>query len=692
MPQNILKIYNGRSSFWQWDVNQKLTASWLQVGDKIHITNGQQKEAPVLQAYKFEGTVVVDVPNIMLQEALPISAYRYIEEDEGVEYTATKFVFTVRQRPRPDSYVYTETEVLTYHALDERIKYLEENGVGGGGAQDFVYVGTWNNLEELALKVTAPDKLYLTMLEQGFYIPKISVGMDAGHYIAYRESEEHIHISSVVSDGVRYIYNCMDGTIEQDVFKCDKNVCRVIHHVCYDSLLPVEEHIDSAMLNDSLYLVELREPFTIGDVTMPTGYYLGKWYSEQYVYELTAVIPDGVIYKYSHINYTLTVRDITDNDEYTALVQDLEQRINATIGDVEENKTVVEMIAEAQEAATYDDTALLEQVSNNTEALAILNGSDEGSVDSKIIEAINQVYGGIISVSSFAELWAIDAQVSVVKTSATGIKDATTQAVLPYDTYLMIPNVPTRRLMSLTNCNIYQVRKTGERFAVHQLNETITVDQIYTSDSANPQSGIAVAEALGTVDVKIDEAIKDIELTPGPEGQPGADGQTPYINDNGNWQIGDTDTGVKAEGVNGAKGDSAYDTAVKNGFVGNESEWLESLKGSQGQQGIQGEKGEQGEKGNKGDDGVGITKVENINNNLIITLSDGNEINFGNIKGDKGDPATNIVQSVNGQTGEVKLSASDVGALSESEGTNIKEQIQTINNTLTGLEELLASI
>lgn len=133
MPQNILKIHNGRSSFWQWDVNQKLTASWLQVGDKIHITNGQQKEAPVLQAYKFEGVVVVDVPNIMLQEALPISAYRYIEEHQGEEYTVNKFVFMVRQRPKPDSYVYTETEVLTYHALDERIKYLEENGGGGGG-------------------------------------------------------------------------------------------------------------------------------------------------------------------------------------------------------------------------------------------------------------------------------------------------------------------------------------------------------------------------------------------------------------------------------------------------------------------------------------------------------------------------------------------------------------------------------
>lgn len=97
----------------------------------------------------------------------------------------------------------------------------------------------------------------------------------------------------------------------------------------------------------------------------------------------------------------------------------------------------------------------------------------------------------------------------------------------------------------------------------------------------------------------------------------------------------------------------------------------------------------------KGDDGVGITKVENINNNLIIALSDGNEINLGNIKGDKGDPATNIIQSVNGKTGVVNLTASDVNALPSSEGekiTTLGTKVQTIETLLEGLEELLATI
>lgn len=141
----------------------------------------------------------------------------------------------------------------------------------------------------------------------------------------------------------------------------------------------------------------------------------------------------------------------------------------------------------------------------------------------------------------------------------------------------------------------------------------------------------------------------------GADGVDGKDGLTPFINADGNWQIGDTDTGVKAEGVNGTNGDSAYDIAKKNGFVGTEEEWLISLKGAQGQQGVQGIQGEKGDKGDqglqgeKGEQGVGISKVEIIDNELTITLSDTTELNLGNIKGDKGEQG---IQGIQGEKGE----------------------------------------
>lgn len=45
----------------------------------------------------------------------------------------------------------------------------------------------------------------------------------------------------------------------------------------------------------------------------------------------------------------------------------------------------------------------------------------------------------------------------------------------------------------------------------------------------------------------------------GRDGQPGADGVTPHIGDNGNWWIGETDTGVPAVGSGGTGGSGATD-------------------------------------------------------------------------------------------------------------------------------------
>lgn len=69
--------------------------------------------------------------------------------------------------------------------------------------------------------------------------------------------------------------------------------------------------------------------------------------------------------------------------------------------------------------------------------------------------------------------------------------------------------------------------------------------------------------------------------TNGQNGRDGKDGKTPFIGENGNWWIGETDTGVKAAGVDGEKGD----------------------KGDPGEKGDKGEKGDQGDKGDKGDPG-----------------------------------------------------------------------------------------
>lgn len=68
-------------------------------------------------------------------------------------------------------------------------------------------------------------------------------------------------------------------------------------------------------------------------------------------------------------------------------------------------------------------------------------------------------------------------------------------------------------------------------------------------------------------------------------------------------EIGDVvPVNTSSEG-SGSSGLSAYEIAVKNGFVGTELQWLMSLKGEKGDTGDTGEKGEKGDPGNKGDKG-----------------------------------------------------------------------------------------
>ena len=123
-----MKLHDGRISFYQWDVNQKLTASDLNIGEEVHFSNALMKEALVVLAYKLDDTedIVVDVPNILLQHNIPITAYRYAK-DNGSAKTCKGCVFQVIARPKPTDYVYTEVEILNYSSVEKRMTELENS-------------------------------------------------------------------------------------------------------------------------------------------------------------------------------------------------------------------------------------------------------------------------------------------------------------------------------------------------------------------------------------------------------------------------------------------------------------------------------------------------------------------------------------------------------------------------------------
>lgn len=62
------------------------------------------------------------------------------------------------------------------------------------------------------------------------------------------------------------------------------------------------------------------------------------------------------------------------------------------VGTVAKDKTVVQMIQDAQAAATYDDAAVKADIKKNADAIGVLNGTSavDGSVDKKVADAINE--------------------------------------------------------------------------------------------------------------------------------------------------------------------------------------------------------------------------------------------------------------------------------------------------------------
>lgn len=150
----------------------------------------------------------------------------------------------------------------------------------------------------------------------------------------------------------------------------------------------------------------------------------------------------------------------------------------------------------------------------------------------------------------------------------------------------------------------------GHRLTITDINGSKTVDVMDGTEGApgNPGTNATITEATATVDNTVGTpkvsvtlggtesartfkfAFTGLKGGEGNPGTPGTNGLTPSINELGNWQIGSTDTGVKAAGKDG-------------------------------------------------DNGVGITAL-NINSQgeLVVTYTDGNEATIGKVVGEPGQP------------------------------------------------------
>ena len=118
----MFKILDGRNELFQWDINRQIIVSDASI-DAVHFCNRTDVSALVVEVKEKNGLRVADVPNILLQESWDINVYGYC----GGHYTKQAAKIKVNPRCKPESYVYTETEVLNYNTVMEKIDRVENN-------------------------------------------------------------------------------------------------------------------------------------------------------------------------------------------------------------------------------------------------------------------------------------------------------------------------------------------------------------------------------------------------------------------------------------------------------------------------------------------------------------------------------------------------------------------------------------
>ena len=97
----------------QWDLNRKIIVTGYEGGAEVHFASpGDDHGAYVVKLIDGQA----EIPNVLLTMAGTINVYVY-PADRTVFATA----LWVMAREKPDDYVYTETEVLNWRRLDEKI-------------------------------------------------------------------------------------------------------------------------------------------------------------------------------------------------------------------------------------------------------------------------------------------------------------------------------------------------------------------------------------------------------------------------------------------------------------------------------------------------------------------------------------------------------------------------------------------
>lgn len=181
MPQNIFKIYDGRTNFWQWDTQQKLIVLDDRITE-VRFSNRNMEHSKKRIVYTDnDGKRICNVPDILLQLPKNLIAYACIKGDDGSCSTVKAVKFAVARQPIPADYVCEQDAVvedimIRLELLETMLKDVEQGIQEMKKFDNIVDAATWateNAQSGIIIVVKIEDKWVPHMVEDDFSLSPI---------------------------------------------------------------------------------------------------------------------------------------------------------------------------------------------------------------------------------------------------------------------------------------------------------------------------------------------------------------------------------------------------------------------------------------------------------------------------------------------------------------------------------------
>jgi hypothetical protein len=171
MPQNIFKIYDGRTSFWQWDTKQKLIVLDERITE-VRFSNRNMEHSKRRPVYTDkDGVRICNVPDILLQLPKNLIAYACIKNDDGSCSTVKAVKFAVNRQPIPADYICEQDSVvedilMRLELLEALLKDINSGNKSWIKFENIVDAANW------AVESGEPGDVVVVHLEEG-WVPHV---------------------------------------------------------------------------------------------------------------------------------------------------------------------------------------------------------------------------------------------------------------------------------------------------------------------------------------------------------------------------------------------------------------------------------------------------------------------------------------------------------------------------------------